>query len=183
MSQNDDFDEIHELRAWVEAALTRYEAPLLRFAASIVGPSLAQDVVQDTFVKLCKEPRSKVEGHLAAWLFTVCRNGAIEQQRTRQRLRNLEDDDMQANPDSGPARKVERREALSRAGAAIQALPEKQRQVLTLKLDAELSYKEIAQIMDLSVSNVGFIIHQALTRVRAELEASEASFESSGRMA
>ena len=63
---------------WVLSAVAKYERPLLRFATSLVGPGHAPDIVQDTFLKLCDQDRERVEGHLAAWLFTVTRHGATD---------------------------------------------------------------------------------------------------------
>jgi RNA polymerase sigma factor (sigma-70 family) len=154
---------------WVLAALERFELPLLRFAATIAGRAQAADVVQDTFLKLCAENRSKVEGHLAAWLFTVCKHRAIELRRSERRLSSMEDVDVQPNPDSGPALELERKQSISRIDAAIEALAEREREALLLKLDAGLSYKQIAEVMNLSVSNVGFILHTAIAKLRAEL--------------
>ena len=154
---------------WVREALRRFEAPLLRFAASIAGPAHAPDVVQDTFVKLCREDRPKLEGHLAPWLFTVCKNGAIEVVRRERRLSSMEETDVEPSPDSGPGAKLERKENETRIGAAMAALPEKHREALLLKVDGGLSYKEIAEIMNTSVGNVGFILHAAIGKLRDEL--------------
>lgn len=161
--------------SWVLQALDAHQDKLLRFARSIVGEALAPDVVQDTFMRLCAQRQSDVEGHLTPWLFTVCRNRALELLRKERRLRNLEEDDVEPHPDSGPAIKLERKESVSRVGAAIERLPERQREVLLLKLDAGLSYKQIAEITELSVSNVGFILHQALQAIRSELSSEPAA--------
>ncbi len=168
------------VRRWVIDALDQHEAKLLRFARSIVGDGLAPDVVQDTFVRLCNQKQSDVEGHLAAWLFTVCRNRALELLRTQRRLRNLEESDVEAHPDSGPATKLERKEDATRVGAAIRRLPERQREILLLKLDAGLTYKQIAEVMQLSVSNVGFILHQAVKAIREQV-ADEPQFAATAR--
>jgi len=155
---------------WVLAALRQHEGPLLRYAASLVGETRAQDVVQDAFLRLCSQPPASVQDHLAAWLFTVCRNRAFEIRRADRRLSRIEEkDEMHESPDSGPIAKLERAEDLSRVGAAMASLPRKQREVLRLKLEAGLSYKDIAEVMNLTVSNVGFILHTAITRVRTGL--------------
>ncbi len=73
---------------------------------------------------------------------------------------------MNEAPDSGPVKKLEQRETLSRVGAALEGLPEREREALRLKLDAGLSYKEIAEVMGLAPSNVGFILHSALKRIQ-----------------
>lgn len=127
---------------WVLAALRAHEGPLLRYAASLVGETRAQDVVQDAFLRLCSQPQESVQAHLAAWLFTVCRNRAFEIRRADRRLSRIEEkDEMLESPDSGPVAKLERAEDLSRVGAAMAELPPKQREVLRLKIEAGLSYK------------------------------------------
>jgi len=166
---------------WVLAALQKHEAALLRYAASLVGETRAQDVVQDTFLRLCSQPIESVQDHLAAWLFTVCRNRARELRRADRRTAAIEEkDDMRESPDSGPIAKLERAENLSRVARAMAALPKKQREALRLKVEAGLSYKDIAEVMNLTVGNVGFILHQAIARVRESLTEQERAPRSAG---
>jgi RNA polymerase sigma factor (sigma-70 family) len=160
--------------AWVIGALERYEAPLLRYAASIAGEGRAADVVQDTFLRLCAQRMEDVEDRVAAWLFTVCRNRAIETRRSDRRLTAIEEDDMSTSPESGPASALLRKENLSRIGAALAALPERSREVLLLKIDGGLSYKQIAEVMKLSIGNVGFILHAAIAEIRDRLAREDA---------
>jgi DNA-directed RNA polymerase specialized sigma24 family protein len=88
---------------WVLTALQKHEPALLRYAASLVGETRAQDVVQDAFLRLCSQPVERVRDHLAAWLFTVCRNRALEIRRADRRLSRLEEkDEMLESPDSSP---------------------------------------------------------------------------------
>jgi RNA polymerase sigma factor (sigma-70 family) len=155
----------------VQGALARYREPLLRFAASLVGPGQAPDVVQDTFLALCKASRQEVEGHLAAWLFRVCKNRAIDLRREQARLQSISEDEV--SPESGPSSSVERRQSLSRVQSIVEELPVHQKQALLLKFSGGLSYKEIAEVMELSASNVGFILHTAIQKVRERLAAVE----------
>lgn len=154
-------------RQFVLGALRRYREPLLRFAASLVGESHAADVVQDTFLALCKTSPAEVEQHLAAWLFRVCRNRALDVRRERGRLSDLDEDE--PSPESGPASRAERTESLSRVQSIVLGLPVQQRQALVLKFSGGLSYKEIAEVMELTVTNVGFILHTAIKSVRERL--------------
>lgn len=169
---------------WVLAALQKHETALLRYAASLVGEARAQDVVQDTFLRLCSQPREKVRDHLAAWLFTVCRNRARELRRADRRVAAIDEveekDDMHESPDSGPITKLERAESLSRVAEAMAALPAKQREALRLKVEAGLSYKDIAEVMNLTVGNVGFILHQAIAQVRESMIERERTPRSAG---
>ncbi len=160
-------------QAWVLAALKRYERPLLRFAATIVGYEHAPDVVQDTFLRLCRQDRRKVEGHLAPWLFTVCRNRAVDVLRQRERLSPLEAD-VHQSVDSAPGNGLERKEQMSQVLSCVQQLPERQREAVALKFSGGLSYKQIAEVMELSVTNVGFILHTAIKTIRERLSDAEA---------
>ena len=64
---------------WVVDALDRYERPLIRYAKWLLGDlETARDVVQETFLRLCREDPARVDGHLAPWLFTVFRNLALD---------------------------------------------------------------------------------------------------------
>ena len=75
---------------WIEAALARHEAPLVRYAASITGDEeTARDVVQEAFIKLCAANRAKVENSLAPWLYKVVRNQALNQRRKEARMAPL----------------------------------------------------------------------------------------------
>lgn len=155
---------------WMLAALRDHEGPLLRYAASLVGESRAQDVVQDAFLKLCAQRFEDVGSYVTPWLFKVCRNRAIELRRAERRLSPLEEDDeLRESPDSGPIAKLERAENASRVERAMAALPNREREVLRLKVEAGLSYKDIAEVMNLSVGNVGFILHAAIARIRDQL--------------
>ena len=71
---------------WVRQALDDYERPLIQFAYRLTGDrETARDVVQDTFVKLCSTDPAKLNGRLAPWLFTVCRNRAYDVGKKRAR--------------------------------------------------------------------------------------------------
>jgi RNA polymerase sigma-70 factor (ECF subfamily) len=162
-------------RAWMQALLDRNEGPLLRYAARITGSDeLAREVVQDTFCRLCAQPRAKVAGHEVEWLYTVCRNRALDVRRKEGRtmVRSTSDDallDRQASPAPAPTAVVERGETVSRVLALLDTLPENQREVVRLKFQGGLSYKEISRVTELSVSNVGYLLHTALKTLRARL--------------
>jgi RNA polymerase sigma factor (sigma-70 family) len=100
---------------WVLVALERYEQPLLRYASAIVGHSQATDVVQDTFLRLCKQERSEVEPHVRAWLFKVCRNRAFDVRRDKRQAEPVaEMDDLMQTGQALPSDAFERKEAMRR---------------------------------------------------------------------
>jgi RNA polymerase sigma-70 factor (ECF subfamily) len=77
----------------------------------------------------------------------------------------------------GPAGKAERADSVSRVLRALSGLPANQREVLRLKFQHGLSYREIAGVTELSVTNVGFLIHSGLKSLRARLGVSGTGVE------
>jgi RNA polymerase sigma-70 factor (ECF subfamily) len=162
----------HASRHWVTTALQRYEGPLVQYAQRITGDfDRARDVVQETFLKLCQEPEESLNGHLAQWLYTVCRNQAIDQRRKESRMSTLAEPAVQ-DPDlrqPEPWRQVEDDESVSQIRIELERLPVNQQECIRLKLQHGLSYREISGVTDLSVSNVGFLIHTGLKTIRERL--------------
>ena len=154
---------------WIQEVLVTFERPLLRFAVGIVGEVLAPDVVQDTFLRLIAQERSAVEGHLSAWLFTVCKNRAIELRRTRSRTEPLGEDDDMESPDANPESALERADSRRHLLELLDTLPERHREIVALKFGGGLSYKEIAAITNLTETNVGFILHTALKALKKKV--------------
>jgi RNA polymerase sigma-70 factor (ECF subfamily) len=76
---------------------------------------------------------------------------------------------------AGPEAMLERKEDMARLARVLEGLDERQREVVRLRFAGGLSYKEIAEITELTVTNVGFILHKALAHVRAELARSPAA--------
>ena len=162
-------DEREEL---VHRALIEFESALIGYAASIVkDEDRAKDVVQDTFIKLYEQDPEKVKGSLKAWLFTVCRNRCFDIIRKEKRMINVEDDQLTVIQDAGddPSRAAERADEHSNVIKFLDRLPDNQREVIRLKFEGDMSYKEISQVTQLSVSNVGFLIHAGIKRLRGLL--------------
>lgn len=131
----------------------------------------AREVVQEGFFRLCAEPRERVESHVREWLYTVCRNLAIDVRRKERRMRAIGDDaaEEHPSPDAPPGDAIERQEAYSRVLGAMQALSPNQQEVVRLKFQHGMSYKQISEVTDLSVTNVGFLLHTALKTLREKL--------------
>lgn len=161
---------------WIKAALREHEGPLMRYATQITGDvDRARDVVQDTFLRLCAEDPAQLDGHLAQWLFTVCRNRALDIQRKEKRMKPLDDLELAAQPsrETSPAAQAEHNENTGRAQRFMKHLPPNQQEVVRLKFQNGLSYKEIAGVTKLSVTNVGFLIHTALKTLRQQMMETE----------
>lgn len=166
-----------DVEPFVAAAVARHQAPLLRYAARLVGdPERARDLVQETFLKLMRQPPAAVADHLAQWLFTVCRRGALDVLRKEGRMSRFEEGELERvrADEPRPGRALEVAETQAAVLGAIERLPANQQEVIRLKFQHGFSYKEISGITALSVSNVGFLIHTAVQRLRRELAAQPA---------
>jgi RNA polymerase sigma factor (sigma-70 family) len=153
----------------MDALLRRFERPLLQYAARILGDSdRARDVVQETFVKLQKENRAQIDDAPAKWLFTVCRNGALNICRKEKRMTYLDQEllETRASDQAAPFESLEQKEASGFLLKILGTLPLRQQELLQLKFQNDLSYQEISEITQLSVSNVGVTIHNALKTLR-----------------
>ena len=158
--------------AWMKTVLDEYEGPLTRYAARITGDiDAARDVVQETFLRLCTEDAARINRRLPQWLFTVCRSRALDVRRKDNRTRANSEVafNLRESCDRDPSGVAEDREGSSRVLRAMGLLPDNQQEVIHLRFQNGMSYKEIASVSDLSVSNVGFLIHTALKTVREKL--------------
>ncbi|MFO1460439.1 MAG: sigma-70 family RNA polymerase sigma factor [Verrucomicrobiota bacterium] len=158
---------------FIRTALERYESPLVRYCYGLTGNlDTARDVVQDTFLRLCEQAPGAVEGHLAQWLFTVCRNRALDVQRKATRMTSLNEGELdhRASADPSPAESAATRDTVHRIDELLADLPLNQREVVRLKFQNQLSYQEIAAVTSLSVGNVGFLLHTALKTLRSRLD-------------
>lgn len=185
MNRERRHDLIEPKDEFVSRAVASHEAALLRYAGRLLGdPHRARDVVQDVFVRLLAAPRPEVETHLAEWLFTVCRHRAVDVLRKEGRMSRLDETVAAADDGRGTSFAPVLVAETPRPGAALEAaethaallrlidrLPPNQQEVIRLKFQTGFSYKEISRITELSVSNVGFLIHTAVQRLRAEFAA------------
>lgn len=163
--------------ALVERAERDYAAPLTGYAAGFFSGDwdTARDVVQDVMLKLHQQPKEKREQfaaepeRLKPWLYRVARNRAIDLIRKSKPEDDIETGNFSSRePD--PATAAEKKDEASALMAHVATLPDNQREVIRLKFQSDLSYKEIAELTDLSVSNIGFLLHTGLKTLRSRLE-------------
>ncbi len=162
------------------ALLRRFEIPLLQFATRITGDrERARDIVQETFVQFERNgAKAGSNGEPATWLFTVCRNRALNVCRKEKRMTFLEDEVIEAQPDEQPmpGEQLERKEAAGFLMRIVATLPSRQQEVIQLKFQNDLSYQEIAEITQTTANNVGVLIHTGLKTLRQKYAAASKDF-------
>jgi RNA polymerase sigma-70 factor (ECF subfamily) len=138
------------------------------------GRDAAQDLVQDAFIRLYRKwndewlPGPKI----ASWLYRVVHNCAVDHLRSetrRQALHQRQAVEDEAAASAGPGSVGGPSEAAERASRAMGRLSLRERQLVSLKVYEEKSYKEISEITGLSVGNVGFILHHAMRKMASLL--------------
>jgi RNA polymerase sigma factor (sigma-70 family) len=146
-----------------------YESALIGYASTILHDiDLARDVVQDTFTRLCQQNVEKVRDSLKSWLFTVCRNRAFDVLRKDKHNQPLDDIHWQkiAGSELPPDEAFAQQDRLKQITSCLDRLTSNQRDVIILKFQQDLSYREIQAVTGLTTGNIGFLIHTGLQRLR-----------------
>lgn len=172
-----------DVRAF-EILLQRHRQSIYEFVLRSVGTyntAQAEDLTQETFLRVVKqaanyEPRSK----FTTWLFTLARNLCIDASRRRKhrKAQSLDAPDEEGHSlldrtsDGGLAvdRQAVSTELRARLERAIEELPEDQREVFLMRESADLSFKEIADVIGISENTVKSRMRYALEKLRASLD-------------
>jgi RNA polymerase sigma factor (sigma-70 family) len=152
-----------------EKIVHRFEIPLLQYARGITGDrEQARDVVQETFVKFQRNGALRREDEPATWLFTVCRNAALNVCRKERRMMYVDEEVIEARQSEQPMPfdHLEQKEATGFLLRIVSTLPLRQQEVIQLKFQNDLSYQQIAEIMQITANNVGVLLHTALKTLR-----------------
>lgn len=153
----------------VEYALKEYESPLIGYAMGILKDlERARDVVQDTFIRLYKQDVEKVKGGLKTWLYTVCRNRALDVLRKEKRMVVVDDEmfSYTASKDLSPDAAVDQQERASQLMDYLEKLSDNQKEVIILKFQKCMSYEQISEETGLTTGNIGFLLHNGLKKLR-----------------
>jgi RNA polymerase sigma-70 factor (ECF subfamily) len=160
-------------QAAFEAVVAGYRRRVFGLAYSIVRDrAAAEDIAQEVFVKLWKaldgyDGRAK----LSTWIYAITRNTAVSAARKQRASGSLSDPRVLAEAEATTP--VEDRIGADDATLwrAVAALPEVQRQVVTLYYQDERPVDEVAAMLGLPVNTVKTHLHRARARLASELGA------------
>lgn len=161
-------------RAALALLLERHEGPLLRFARPLAGSEdRAQDAVQEAFLKFVREGSRMTDVMaLFPWLLQVVRNACLDMRRKEKRMDRKHE---AARVEAGAAvaesadAPVLNEEARTHVRDAVSKLPEKQREVLRLKLWEGMTYREIGERLGMTLTNVSYHLGEAVKAVAGQL--------------
>lgn len=172
-AQNGDMDAYTDLQVMLEPAIRR-------FAGSMIDdPDVVEDVVQDTFIAFYQNmQRVEPVENLRPYIFRIARNRCYDELRRWQRREtvSLDDEPVQVRVSYTAAADEAAPDDLTHwlllhleVQDAIAQLPDVQRQSLLLYTEENMSYAEIAEIMDVSIGTVKSRIHHAKRGLRGLL--------------
>jgi len=160
------------------AIVKRYQGPLLRYVRGSLGEHDAQDVVQEVFLRLHKaitDGGLRSAGGIATWLFRVAHNCAADVLRVKQKNQKASEAAVAQTARNDPAGdgldEAVHREDCRLVFQLLDQLPAQQRQVVLLKIEQGLSYRDIGQVTGLALGTVGYLMNQGLQRLARELKA------------
>ena len=159
----------------IEALFAALESPLLSYALRLIGErGVAEDVVQEAFMRLhahfddVREPRK--------WLYRTVHNLALNERRQAGKIVSLEPPSNASapapettDPQPLPDEQIARWEGIGLVRLSLESLDDRSPELIRLKFNEDLSYKEIAARTGLTVGHVGYLLHHALKEVADEL--------------
>ncbi|MFD1709736.1 sigma-70 family RNA polymerase sigma factor [Ottowia flava] len=180
-----------DLRAF-ETLYTRHEKRLWRFVLRSVGnPATADELAQDVWLRVAQQAdhyapsASRADlppARFGTWLFTIARNRVVDHLRASRPTHSLDgsandDDDAPSLADTlaapsgfGPVRRIETRQQAEQLLAAVQALPDDQREAFLLQAEAEMSVADIAAATGVPFETAKSRLRYARSALRRALE-------------
>lgn len=167
-----------------ELLVRRYQDTIVNYIYLTINDyHRAEDLAQETFLRVLKSaPRYKPKAAFKNWLYTIATNLSRNEIRNRIRRNTYlfddmvdEDEDIYHSAIMTDARNrpdilLEKKERQQLIKKALNQLPENQRLALTLVTYQELSYDEIAEILECSVGAIKSLIHRARQNMKKQLK-------------
>lgn len=160
--------------------MKEHETALIRYTRTILkDESAARDAVQESLIKyLDFRQNSGQIDNPKAWLYRVAYREAINIQRKQKRQEKIqsvvrdhfqivEPDNQQQN---SPAKETSLKEIKHSFQTQLATLSDKEQTIITMKLTDGLSYQEIAQATDMTVSSVGVTLHRGLKKLGSKMQ-------------
>ena len=151
----------------------RYQHPLTNYVyRTVLSRSEADDLTQDVFLKVYRAARTyRPTAKFSTWLYRIATNTCLNHLKAVGRIRTepLEQERLTTRSNADQHKGFERKELGVAVEDALRQLPDRQRMAVTLRRFEELSYEEIAEAMNCSVSAVDSLLRRAADILRTAL--------------
>jgi RNA polymerase sigma-70 factor (ECF subfamily) len=150
----------------------KYLDSMLTLAMGLLNDAAAaEDVVQDVFVAFAQSRRSfQMWGSLSGYLATSVVNRVRDYQRRQRRPTCRDREPRVSNEPPGPEQAVILTEQAQLLAQAVAELPEEQREVVLLRLKADMKFRDIAKLQQISINTVLSRYRYGLERLRSMLD-------------
>ncbi len=162
-----------------EGLVDRHQGALLRHARALIGTREAEDVVQETFLRLAERPPemppaasgdpASERAVLSSWLHKVTRNLCMDALRSEARRKRREEEVAPRDGSPGELDEVEGEDTRAAVERSLTRLPADQREVLVLRLFGDKSYQEIADVTGKKIGTVGWLVSVGMKALANEL--------------
>jgi len=152
-----------------EELFVRYETRLLAYATRYLGSvDLAKDVCQEVFLKLINNPpRVLICDSIGPWLFRVTRNLAIDKRRRRKfEVEEQVSDVPEVRDETDPLTALQDRNDVEVVRLLVRDLPKDLRDVVELRIDGDVPFKDIARILAIPQGTALWRMHRAVEVLR-----------------
>jgi len=160
-----------ELEREVIRHFDEFRSPLLRYILSFgLSAHDGEDIIQEVFLSLFRHLRlGRSQRNLRGWIFRVAHNLSLKRRGANKRLQQLEavwDDfvDRQVDPAPSAEQQMVLGERQVRLIAVLRALPDQDQRCLRLRAEG-LRYREIAEVLDISLGAVSILLTRSLAKL------------------
>ncbi len=179
----DDLSDVELVRLFKSGDADAFDAIVRRFQDRVYrlacvwlyDQQLAQDAAQEVFIRAFKGLRSfRFRSAPFTWLYRTTRNVCNELNRVR-RSEPLQDEPTGFEP--VPEQQLSDFESARRVRELVAGLPERQREVVLLRIFEDLSVRETAQSMGCREGTVKALLHKATTKLKIKMDISRQEYE------
>ena len=163
-----------------EVLMMRHKDRMYRtILAKIKNPALAEDIFQEVFIKIVKTMKLgnyNEEGKFLPWALRIAQNMVIDHFRRNKNYRFISESSSKSDDfnifhtlefeDDNIEQSISKQELLDQVVEMVDYLPESQREILMLRLYQEMSFKDIAEMKDISINTALGRMRYALMNMR-----------------
>ncbi|HEY9083614.1 MAG TPA: sigma-70 family RNA polymerase sigma factor [Vicingaceae bacterium] len=164
----------------IEELIKRHKSAVFTYIiCKVRNEALAEDIFQDTFIKVIntiKRKKYNDEGKFLPWVMRIAHNLIVDHYRKSNRMNtttggeNFDIFDVIQNTDKNVEQQMEKKQTLEDVKGLIKYLPDDQKEVLMMRLYFDMSFKEISESTNVSINTALGRMRYALINLRKMIE-------------